>query len=146
MNKLLKFYWKKEKQMLILQIRFYFLLIVSFSFSFSFFFFFFFFHFFIFFHFFFKAGTTPLFYSCWKWIWRNCWNVIERRRSRFYYFKIGLFFNFFFFLFCLFFFLKKNSRMEKTPLSIAVQKGHLEIVQTLKIFNINLIENWPSSF
>ena len=121
-NKLFKFYWKME-QMLILQSRFF---VDSYSFT-----------LFLFFYFlsqfsilWLKEWNNSPFLCCWKWIWTNCSNFIGKRRSKSWSFKIGLFF-FVSFLIIFSYFSIIKWKDGETPLSIAAQKEHKQIVQLL---------------
>ena len=128
MNKLFKFYWKKENQMFILWVR-------SFSWFFFFFIFFFFFSLSLIFLFFLnvKGMEELLFiYCCSKWTWTNCSNFIRKRKTKcwswrgsfvdcFLFSFSFLSFSFFFtFFFTFYFFLFKVWR--ETPLFIAAYK------------------------
>ena len=125
MNKLFKFYWKKENQILILQMRFFCWLFSfsSFFFSFS--------HFSIFFNV--KNGVTPLFIA----VCEGCEQIVEilleKGESNVdlpdeVFLLIVFFFFFFHFLIFLFFF---NVKDGATPLYMATQNGDEQIVQIL---------------
>ena len=127
MNKLFNFYWKKENQMLILQMRCYFVDIVSFSFSFSLS------HFSIFFNV--KDRTTPLFIAAQEGHEQIVQILLEKGAKAdlaekvilLIVFLFSFSFSFQFFIF-LFFFNVKNGA---TPLYVAAFKGYEQIVQLL---------------
>ena len=102
MNKLFKFYWKKEKQMLIFQIWFFCWLFLFFLF--------FFFQFLIFLFFFECKGWNNSSLDCFsKWRWTNCSTFIGKRKTKCWSSKSGSFvdcflFSFFFFQFLIFLF------------------------------------------
>ena len=150
-NKLFIFYWKKEKQMLIFQIRFFFL-IVSFSFFFFFFLFFsFFFFFFLFFSFFFtfsfffffnvKDGATPLFIAASKGDEQIVEILLEKGKANvdlpdkvillFVFFFFSFLFSFFFFFHFLIFLFFLMERMEKLLFMLLLKK---DINKLLKFY------------
>ena len=122
MNKLFKFYWKKEP-MLILQIRlFCWLFLFLFDWV-----------FFFFSIFFSIEGWSNSSFACYcKWIWPNCSNFIGKRKSR-CWFSWSSYFCwlafFFFFTFSFFYFF--NVKDGRTPLYVAALCGHEQIVQIL---------------
>ena len=121
MNKLFKFYWKKENQMLIFQLRF-FCWLFLFFFTFS------------FFYFFFlkcQEWSNSSLYCCLQWIWTNCSNFIGKRKTKCWSSKWGYFVDCFFFFSLSHFSFFFNVKGGVTPLFIAAQQGHEQIVQLL---------------
>ena len=124
MNKLFKFYWKKENQMLILHIR------LFCWFCFSFFFFFFTFSFFYFFNV--KDGLTPLFIAASNGHKQVVQILLEKGKPNVdlpnkVLLIVSFSFSFLFLIFLFFFYVKDGI----TPLFFAASNGHEQIVQIL---------------